>query len=233
MSTSSENKRQCETYCRFYRNKFSDVPYLSSDHLLAMYWRGIKVVLVDVRSEPEQQVSMLEGSMTKEQFRQRQQELTNDEAFIVTYCTIGYRSGLEARRLSLLYPHLKDRIWSLDGVVSYTHALGKILDAQHTGYLKPRDEATLQDSQSDPSTRAGPLRFVDRQTGKPTNNVHTFGAMWGCVDDQNFKTMHFLFPEILVHLFQVLIAIISCFLLSLQHYFTRGSQQTGRRQLDQ
>jgi rhodanese-related sulfurtransferase len=236
MPTSTENERQSEKYCQLYRNKFIDVPYLSSDHLLAMYRIGAKVVLVDVRSDPERQVSMLEGAVTKEQFHQRHHELTkNDDASVVTYCTIGYRSGLEARRISLLYPHLKDRVWSLDGVVSLTHALGRTLEAQQTCCRERIEDSTIQDSQNDPVTgwKRGPLLFVNRQTGTPTNHVHTFGAMWGCVDDQNFKAVHFSFPEILVHLLQVCLAITTCSFLSLHHYFTRGSLQKGRRQQDQ
>jgi rhodanese-related sulfurtransferase len=52
---------------------------------------------VDVRESSEQQVSMLPGAIPVEEF-ERTLEKYRDR-IIVTYCTVGYRSGVYARKL--------------------------------------------------------------------------------------------------------------------------------------
>ena len=51
------------------------------------------VVLVDVQTLPKCNVSMLQ------EFEQRVAPFLSPETKVVTYCTIGYRSGMEARQL--------------------------------------------------------------------------------------------------------------------------------------
>lgn len=203
-----DNRAICQKQCQFYQKKFPDVTYISSTELVDLSKN--EVILVDVRTEPERQVSMLEGAITKEQFlqQQQQQQQGNDTAssttttnpLIVTYCTVGYRSGLEARRLGLEYPHYKSRIRSLDGYVSYTHALGEALDQNAT------------------TTTAAPPTIVNPQTGEPTNQVHTFGWMWGCVDDQNFQATHFNLLELLMRMLQVMMAVVAVTCLRIKSY---------------
>lgn len=72
------------------------VPELSPSELQA--WRETgKVVIVDCRNEDEQDVSMIPGAI-------RRQNLDLDSVQkqgvpVVCYCTVGYRSALEAKSL--------------------------------------------------------------------------------------------------------------------------------------
>ena len=214
-TSKKDNREICQEQCKLYQAKFPDITYLSSDELVEMHRKGEDIILVDVRTEPEREISMLEGALTKDQFlEQQQQQQTSkdgDEPLVVTYCTIGYRSGLEARRLGLQYPEMKDRIRSLDGCVSYTHALGKVLDEkedENDTILEKTNKA--QPTSKDGKTPQNPLKLVDPKTGESTNQVHTFGGMWGCIDDKHFEATHFSIFELLLRMLQVMIAVITC-----------------------
>ena len=257
LDRNQDNKETCHKYTKMYSKKFEDVSYISSEDLVEMTSRqGTghgRIVLVDVRTEPERQVSMLEGAVSKADFLGSLASVSssptntdttgdidndnhNDEApMIVIYCTIGYRSGLEARRLGLQYPHLKHRIASLDGIVSYTHALGETesfsSDDEHqaqkrlSGDKHDLSRTTATDKQggtASPVTQ--PPQLVHPQSGQPTTHVHVFGPMWGCVDDNHFETTHFSFPELLVRLVQVFMAILSCFCLRILHVCCGGAK---------
>jgi rhodanese-related sulfurtransferase len=61
------------------------------------------VYLVDVRSKAEREVSMVTGAMSRSDFEAldlQPEEEKNKNIKIVTYCTIGYRSGKYACELS-------------------------------------------------------------------------------------------------------------------------------------
>lgn len=79
-----------------YRADFPDVPEMTVAEYLAKE-DAEDVVLVDVREPEEQAVSMIPGALTKEEFEFRKQEYKDDT--VITYCTIGYRSGVYAQEL--------------------------------------------------------------------------------------------------------------------------------------
>jgi rhodanese-related sulfurtransferase len=54
-------------------------------------------VLVDVRSEEEQAVSVIPGAITAEQYEKRRDDYQGRT--VIAYCTIGYRSEKYARKL--------------------------------------------------------------------------------------------------------------------------------------
>jgi rhodanese-related sulfurtransferase len=56
-----------------------------------------RALLVDVRSSSEMQVSMIEGAITEEQFKSLSDAEQKAQP-VIFYCTIGYRSGLAAKR---------------------------------------------------------------------------------------------------------------------------------------
>jgi rhodanese-related sulfurtransferase len=80
-----------------YKQEFPEVADITPGEVRRLLAQKAKVVLVDVRTAAEQQVSMLPGAVTSEVF------LSNPEAYrdhtIVGYCTISYRSGRLAREL--------------------------------------------------------------------------------------------------------------------------------------
>lgn len=90
-----------ETLRRMYdesQKGFPAVQDITCKQLQDLLQASDPVVLVDVRSPDEQEVSVLPGNvMRKEDFDGHQQEWANHT--IVTYCTIGARSGKYAQQL--------------------------------------------------------------------------------------------------------------------------------------
>ena len=81
---------------RDYRRAFPEVPEVTAAELLALP-DTVPVILVDVRSEAERDVSVIPGAITPEELRATGDRYRGHR--VVCYCTIGYRSGVAARRL--------------------------------------------------------------------------------------------------------------------------------------
>lgn len=105
-------------YQQTVRAKFADVPEVTAAALLE---DREGVVLVDVRSSEEQQVSMIPGAV-RSAIVERDIDAYRGKK-LVTYCTIGYRSALFARDL---------RHQGLDasnlagGILGWVHAQGPL-----------------------------------------------------------------------------------------------------------
>ena len=84
---------------------------------------------------------------------------------IITYCTVGYRSGLEAQKLQDQYDIPHGTIKNLDGIVAYTHACIK----------EGMDEKEC---------------LVDPTTKEATHRVHVFGPTWDLVPS-SFESVMF------------------------------------------
>ena len=107
----SDNKEKCYQIVHSYQRRFPAVPSLSwSD------WEALNnpKILVDARTRAEQQVSMIPGAVPLQDLK-----LDGNVQIVGVYCTIGYRSGLEATRLQDVHPQLQ--VYNLDGIVAYTH----------------------------------------------------------------------------------------------------------------
>lgn len=75
--------------------QFSSVQHLTIEELEKL--NSENYILVDVRSAPEQKVSMLPNAITQKKFEENP-SLYKDK-IIVAYCTIGYRSSMFAVKL--------------------------------------------------------------------------------------------------------------------------------------
>ena len=81
-----------------FETEFNDVPQLS-----AKMWGELtetqrqEMVLVDVRTEPEIDVSIIPGAITWDEYQANQSKYEGQA--VVTYCTVGYRSAHAAREL--------------------------------------------------------------------------------------------------------------------------------------
>ncbi|GAQ89088.1 hypothetical protein KFL_004860060 [Klebsormidium nitens] len=82
-------------------------------------------ILVDVRSEAERNVSMIPGSITKEEFEKRFDELKDQD--IVVYCAIGGRSGTYCKQLLATHPGLKVRNYA-GSIIDWLHVPGALVD---------------------------------------------------------------------------------------------------------
>jgi sodium/bile acid cotransporter 7 len=104
------------------RKAFPEVPALAPTDLQS--WAApSRLVLVDVRTPAEQAVSRIASAITAAEFEERRAQFAG--AVVVTYCTIGYRSGLYAERLRAEGWDARNLAGSL---LAWTHAGGALVD---------------------------------------------------------------------------------------------------------
>ncbi len=84
-----------------------------------------EIVLVDVRTPDEQVVSMIPGAITAGEFEDNRRSY--EGATVVTYCTIGGRSGRYAKGLV----DAGVKAFNLRGaILAWTHAGGELVDSE-------------------------------------------------------------------------------------------------------
>jgi sodium/bile acid cotransporter 7 len=105
------------------RGHFPTVPELTAPELVALR-ASRPVLLVDVRNQDELAVSRIPGAITPQELEERWSEALATP--VVTYCTIGHRSGLYAQML-------RDRgvdAYNLAGsILAWTHNGGELVNA--------------------------------------------------------------------------------------------------------
>jgi len=117
-SDAEKSKRIEEMYAE-YQKDFPAVQGLTADELIS--GQGDDIVLVDVRGAEEQAVSMIPGAITQEAFEADRERYGS--ARIVTYCTIGARSGKYAAELQAAGLDVRN----LEGsILAWTHAGGDL-----------------------------------------------------------------------------------------------------------
>jgi rhodanese-related sulfurtransferase len=172
------NREKCLHAANHYQSKFPSVTPMSSSELLEQLSTvdnaDTEYILVDVRTKAERAVSMIQGAISLSEYYQRYQETmcsppspSKDRLAVVCYCTIGYRSGLEATRLRQVIESNNEStteitVYNLDGIVAMSQALSAQARAAETELLQP-------------------LCLVNPSTGAPTRVVHTFSWLWDWV----------------------------------------------------
>jgi len=224
--TSNLKKQKCEEMTKFYLSRFEDIPILKSEKYLrqrlgtstcissctSKHTSGscecIDYLLVDVRTKVEQEASMIPSAMTLQEFEHKMISegtgaVIGDEKIIVTYCTVGHRSGMEARRICDVYNIPNDRIMNLDGIVSYTHACKTIIEEQKSQEQKilmtdmdtqnkqQHQQQQQKQSQSYKYNSESTMFLINPKTKSETNVVHTFGKTWDYIDDDMFQSTYF------------------------------------------
>ena len=188
MTEEESSKREtCHQMWKSYHSKFPDVDSLTSTEYLrdlSDSTTGIPLsksyTLVDVRSQAERAVSMIPQAVTLDEFESRVKSSPASNAIdevVVTYCTIGYRSGLEARRLRDKYGL---NVMNLDGIVSYTHACSAA--AAHSSSAMSREDSG--------SGHDKIMHLVEPKSQKPTTKVHVFGPAWNQASN-SFDAIYF------------------------------------------
>jgi len=105
-----------------YHEDFPDVPDVDPKGYEQLVAEGKPVVLVDVRTPEEQAVSMIPGAITEPQFEQHEDAYQGD--VVVTYCTIGARSGEYAKKLRAQGWDARNMAGS---ILAWTHAGGPLV----------------------------------------------------------------------------------------------------------
>ena len=114
--------------------------------------------------------------------------MNNFYYFKVTFCTIGFRSCIEARRLSYKY-HLKGHIYSLDGILPYL-------------YSSENNEKFY-----DCNVNELPI-LIQPETNQKTNRVHTFGPQWDIAHEEFDSTCY---KHVYLSFYSVRVGILSIF----------------------
>lgn len=101
---------------------FPQVETISAEALKARLEGDSPPVLVDVRPPEERQVSMLPGAITQEAFEANREAYAGRE--VVTYCTVGVRSGFAANTLRKEGLDVKNFRGS---IMAWTHIGGELV----------------------------------------------------------------------------------------------------------
>jgi len=144
-TTDATRLDQIETMYAGYRKDFPEVKEITPQGVADLQ-KSDGIVLVDVREPEEQAVSMLPGAITAAAFAAA--EDTYRDKTVVTYCTIGARSGAyadELRRKGFKVFNLKGSLlaWTHAGLslkdsegrdTKRVHVYGKTWDLAADGY---------------------------------------------------------------------------------------------------
>jgi sodium/bile acid cotransporter 7 len=120
--SNDEKRLKIEAMYRNYKRNFAGVTDITPAEAMELLRAG-RAVFVDVREKQEQEVSMLPGAVTEQEFLQHPERY--GDKVVIGYCTISYRSGvlaekLKARGITML---------NLEGgMLAWLHAGGKIYD---------------------------------------------------------------------------------------------------------
>jgi sodium/bile acid cotransporter 7 len=126
------------------RRLFPRVPELTIEELDRLR-EVVDVVLVDVRKEPEQRISMIPTAVPVARFESSPEEYAGKT--VVAYCTVGHRSGLYAKRLLaggreafnlkgaiLAWTHAGRELEDGDGPTRRVHVAGPKWSLEADGY---------------------------------------------------------------------------------------------------
>ena len=123
-NTSEARQNKIENLYQGYRQAFPNVNEVSPQGVLDLKSTG-PTILVDVRTPKEQAVSMLPSAITQDAFEAAREKYRHHT--IVTYCTIGARSGEYAETLR------QDglEVFNLRGsLLAWTHAGLPLVDGE-------------------------------------------------------------------------------------------------------
>ncbi|CAM9743291.1 unnamed protein product [Scytosiphon promiscuus] len=173
---------------------FADVETIGAKDVLRLKEEGKKVLLVDVRTEQEMEVSMLRGALSRQacflyledfessnlgewvrtgqQFQSISGEGDGACDVVVPYCTVGYRSGQYVKKLvDLGYPSVKNS----EGVVLWTHDVG-------SGLIAPAAATTNCEGASSCAPQY--------DAGDEVKRVHVYGSPWDHAHE-DYETIKF------------------------------------------
>ena len=191
---------EAEAAAHRYQSLFPDVAGICSRDLLSdslssssstnkpkWSFHGHNVLLVDVRTDPERDVSMISGAVSLNEFKTNvlpslEAESVDKDSLlpdmIVTYCTIGFRSGVEARKLINEHPDIFSGWQNDDKSTQEEGGTSTKMVANLDGII-PFANATLEHERGE-STKSNPIEplIIDHKTNTATDKVHVYGPSW-------------------------------------------------------
>eukprot|EP00039_Didymoeca_costata_P033544 m.42860 g.42860 ORF g.42860 m.42860 type:complete len:173 (-) comp9922_c0_seq1:100-618(-) len=121
--------RESNKYCKM----FSEVTSISPEVILS---DPEKYLLIDVRDDSERKVSTIPHSISAKQFQSEEERILVSGKIIVPFCTIGYRSGVFAKKL--ISKHTGDiQVRNMAGIIPWIHAGGPLVHRDDDGNERP------------------------------------------------------------------------------------------------
>jgi rhodanese-related sulfurtransferase len=137
-------RAKIETLYRDYKKDFADVQDIAPAAAMELL-KSNSAVFVDVREKKEQEVSMLPGAITEQEFLSHLDRYR--DKVIIGYCTISYRSGKLAEKLKaqgvvmlnlrgglLAWVHDGGKVYDRNGETLRIHVYGRKWDLGPKGY---------------------------------------------------------------------------------------------------
>eukprot|EP00040_Diaphanoeca_grandis_P020330 m.108142 g.108142 ORF g.108142 m.108142 type:complete len:194 (+) comp27850_c0_seq1:278-859(+) len=125
-------KIKAQHACNTYTAMFADVEVADSIEILE---DPTKFLLIDCRTAAEQAVSVINGAVLQSEFEAENYNDTRTQMLasktLVPYCTIGYRSGVYARKLKTQYGATGVNIKNGEGVLMWTHKGGSLVELEN------------------------------------------------------------------------------------------------------
>jgi len=131
----AEKRAKIETMYRNYKKDFANVQDIAPAAAMELL-KSSPAVFVDVREEKEQEVSMLPGAITEQEFLNHPERYR--DKVIIGYCTISYRSGKLAEKLKaqgvvmlnlrgglLAWIHDGGKVYNRNGETRRLHVYGR------------------------------------------------------------------------------------------------------------
>jgi rhodanese-related sulfurtransferase len=112
----AKKQQMIEMFEGYKKGAFADVPDITVEQMQSDSTKDY--IIVDTREKKEQKVSMIPGAITQKEFEKNKKKYKGKT--VVAYCTIGYRSGVYAKKLNK------------KGVTAY-NLVGGVLSWAHEG----------------------------------------------------------------------------------------------------
>lgn len=120
----ADKKVRIERMYAEYKKDFPAVEDIAPEKAIEL-WRQDAVVFLDTRKPEEMAVSRLPGAITTKEFLEQPQRYK--DRTVVSYCTVGYRSGVFARDMA----QSGVKMVNLSGsILAWIHAGGPVFDPQ-------------------------------------------------------------------------------------------------------
>ena len=118
----AEKRARIDELYESYQSDFPKAPEITTEALVQKLAATEPPVLVDVRGDEEREVSTLPGAISQAEFEADPERFAGRE--VVTYCTIGYRSGRYTEELV----EKGWKAWNLRGsILSWAHDVGTLV----------------------------------------------------------------------------------------------------------
>ena len=118
----------------------------------------------------------------------------------VTFCTIGYRSGMEARRLKELYPKLN--ISHLEGILSYTYTNQSSRQEENSDIINIVVSSKNNDTKDKIKESTLPPLIVPG-TKERTMKIHTFSNPTAIGARDSYEAVYYDSPRLVFYVTSV------------------------------